>query len=507
MTTETQSVPMYGNFHRPRGFGILKMGPLGSVLAGIAGLIAVVLVPSAGIVVAVAFVIVVGAALAGVSIPWRHNMTVLDHLVIRLGFMRAEKAGSTLYIPGSLTDMGGHRLPGVLADSKLAVWEDHNGDPFTLLRYPANRAFVIPFRSEPDGSSLVDPSDMTEQISNFGAFLGGLAYESGLKQAAFTIESSQDPGSALVREMDGHVSSKASKLSKEWAAEVKTTYPTGGSTIRAYGSLSYVAPKMGTDMHGNKVKGQDPADIVGALVKNRLPDLLSDLNETGAGLANAMTAEETIEAVRCAYNPGDRAIYDEMASRGEQPPVQLWNSVGPSGAVEHWNYYEHGDGASITWEVTGFVSAQMAAKALAPLLEPTEGVAIKRITFLYRPVDPAKAGGIAESNFNAAEGRARNQKKPSAESARESAEADQIRKASAAGHALEDFAILITVTVTDKDKLSYARQTIKQLGPTARLLLHAMNGTQAAAFAQCVGPLGLMTDHHLNIPTAISKGL
>lgn len=500
----------YGGFHHPQGFGILGLGPIGSLIAGAGAFGTVLLIPWAGAAVAIVFGLVIAVGLAGAVARGKDRKSFFDKLTARFGFRRTVKTGSNLYIPGSLTYMGGHRLPGVLANSELAEWRDKNDDPFTLLRYPADRTLVVPLMAEPDGSSLLGDEDLAEQVDEFGLFLSSLGFEPDLIQAAFTVESSKDPGSALNRELADHAAPEASSLAQEWATEVRATYPQGGSTIRSYGSLSYKAPKAEVDMAGKKIKGLPASEIVGRSVASRLPGLLAKLNNTGSGIVHAMTPEELIETTRCAYNPEDRKMYDELASLGQDPPVQLWDSVGPSAGQAHAKYYEHGGAASITWEGTGFITPQVAARALAPLLAPIDTedkVAVKRISFLYHPIDPAKSAIIAETNHSAAVNARINKKKKTAASKRKVDEADRIRKREAAGHALLDFSILVTATVLDVKDLPAARTFIERLGPTSRLHLHPMDKVQDSAFAQGQAQLGLVTQQHLAIPTAFTKGL
>jgi hypothetical protein len=507
VTSVENEVPTYGGFHRPKGFGVGPFGPIGTMLLTGLAFLVMLLVPLAGVVTAIAVGLIGGLTL--LSLVWRDrwNQSPLDRLSTKLGYRNAKKIGATEYRPGVLTHFGAHKLPGVLADSHLHEWKDKSGAVFTILAYPGDKLFVVNIGAEPDGALMVDPEDLTAQVDKYGEWMSSLAFEStDLIQAAVCLETGQDSGASLKLEMDNNGAENASWLSKKWARDVKTHYPQGTSAVRAYITLTFKAPPPQVDMAGNKIKGQSALEAIGRLVADRLPHLLEDLPETGAGEVAALTLDELIKTVRCAYNPEQQAIYDECAAKGLPDPVTLWDNVGPSATSAHWDHYVHSGGASITWETSGFVSRRVVAKVLMPVLEPTPKVT-KRMTFLYKMIDPALAGAIAESDHRAAEGRITNAKKPTARQHRTAHEANVVRSNEANGSALMNFAILLTATVLDIEDLPQARATVDHQGPTARLMLRLMYGVQDSAFAQALGPLGLVTEKHLNIPTALTNGI
>lgn len=507
MSTAEDELPTYGGFHRPKGFGVGPFGPIGTFLLIILAVVTMLLVPLAGVGVAIPFGLL--GLFILLSLVWRDRwqQSPLDKLGVRLGFRRAKREGATQYRPGNLSHIGAHRLPGVLADSELHEWEDNTGAVFTILEYPRTKLYVVNIAADPDGAGMIDPEDLTTQVERYGDWMAALAHESvDLVQSAVTLESSQDSGAGLKLEMDANASPNASWLSKKWAKDIKSKYPQGTSVIRAYITLTFRAPKPQLDLEGNKIKGQSSLEAIGRLIADRMPHLLEELPETGAGEVEPMTSEALIETVRCAYNPEDRDIYDECAARGEKPPLTLWDNVGPTASDAPWGHYQHSGGVSITWETTGFVSRRVIAKVLMPILDPTPGVT-KRVTFLYKIIDPAESGQIAERDHQAAEGRIISAKKPTARQRRTAHEADVVRSNEASGAALMNFAILVTATVRDLANINEARATVDHQGPTARLMLRLMHGTQDSAFAQGLGVLGLVTEKHLNVPTYLTNGI
>jgi hypothetical protein len=506
-TSEVEVAKKYGNFHKPKGFGIGPFGTLGTGLLVALAFIVILAIPLFGIITAV----VVGmlGMLVLMSMVWkdRYDQSILDRLQDRRGYAADVRANVLEYLPGTLTYIGSHRLPGVLADSKLHIWTDKDGEEFTILEYPGTKGYVVNIGAESDGASLIDPDELTAMVMIYGDWISDLAHESeDLLQAAVCIETSQGTGPGLKLELSSNASETASSLSKEWASQVTKTYPKGTTSIRSYITLSFRAPKPDLDLNGKKIKGQSPLEAIARMVADRLPSLLESLPETGAGEVHALTYSELVEAALCAYNPDRREIYDECAAQGIEPPVVLWDNAGPNGSVKRWNYYQHGtEHASVTYEAAKFISTSVTSKVLMPLLEPTDGV-IKRMTWLYKPVPPELSGVMAERDHHAADGRVKNAKKPTARQKRTASEAETVRNHEADGNALVNFAILFTATVLLKD-LNLARSVVKRQGPRARMLLREQNGCQDSSFAQACGFFGLVTSSHLSTPTTFLSGV
>jgi hypothetical protein len=143
--------------------------------------------------------------------------------------------------------------------------------------------------------------------------------------------------------------------------------------------------------------------------------------------------------------------------------------------------------------------------------EPPEAVNTLRVTWLYRPISPDRTAFIAEADHRAAQQRAGSVKKGTARDAEDVEATNRTRVAEAHGKGLSNFACLVTATVLNADDgaevkaVKRATSGIAHMGPAARLRLRVMRNSQAPAFAQCLGVLGLVTSAHLLIPTAIRK--
>ena len=185
-------------------------------------------------------------------------------------------------------------------------------------------------------------------------------------------------------------------------------------------------------------------------------------------------------------------------------PDLRWSDVGPTAAQAGWDSYRHDSAKSVTWAMTQAPRGLVQSGVLARLLAPHRDIARKRVTLLYKPIDPARAATLVQSDVRAAEFKATSTNKPAARDtlALRSAQATESEEASGAG--LVNFGILVTATVIDPVKEAEARAAVDNLGATARLRLRPVYGSQDSAFAAAL-PLGLVLTKHVAVPAALRE--
>jgi hypothetical protein len=144
--------------------------------------------------------------------------------------------------------------------------------------------------------------------------------------------------------------------------------------------------------------------------------------------------------------------------------------------------------------------------ALLPLLEANDGVAIKRVTIIVRPVPPERSAQIVERNHNDAEARLGDATLPTARQRRAVRDADKARQSEADGYAVADVALLVTATVP-YDQLARAHAAVSRLAPSARLHMRQMYGQQDVGFAASIGVLGLVPESYLTVSPALINGV
>lgn len=495
-------------FYKPKRLGFWHLGPIGSgvcVLAAFGCIFSI----AAGqpLYVSVAIIAATLLILGYVSAPDTFGKSALQRHLPWVAWRRADRQGLTSYVP-----MGEHKLPGVLASSELYEFTTGSGEPFAMVRYPSTHLYAVTVACQPDGASMLDPSDIAGQVLRHGELLGSLAQEPDLTQVIITIETTADGGPALQASIRSKEADDAHPLSKVLMTKALEKYPRGSQGVLVSATATFRAPAAEIDLDGKRVKTRnqvDEVEQVGTLLATRLPHLWADLPECGAGNPVPYTTDDLIERVRVAFNPGDRRIYSDARAAGKPRPLSLWTSAGPSGHYDHWNWYEHGDGGSISWEFTGFTGPLIQADGLLPLLE-TGGKddTATRISIIYRPLPAARAARAVESNYNAAKGRKADANRPKAAHSISVDDADRARYAAAAGHGVFDFSIVVTTTAENaRTLLPKAKAAVAGLAPNARLRLRPYNGVQAAMFAQGLGPLGLVMDKHLRLPAALTNGV
>lgn len=497
-------------FYRPRGWGILGLGPVGTAVLIVGVLIcAVCIAIPGGTWVMLITVLAVGAFLLWAAVPDRHGRTGMMRHLTKRGFRKARKAGSTMYTPGGLTDMGTHRLPGALASSHLSTWRSPAGEEFAILTYPKSSFYVVTASASPDGASLLDEADMLTQVEHYDNWISELAQQPDFVQAIVTIETAPHSGPLMRKAVTAGQSDRATALSRTIVGELIDQFPQGTHGVSVTATATFRAPRPEIGMDGKPIprSEREPQDeLVGRLLADRVPHLFDGLPECGAGSVRLLDSEELIERVRVAYNPSDRKAYEDARAAGQDRPVTLWSSAGPHAANEHWNYYEVGGGAAITWEFTGFTTQVIQATGLLPLFESDPGSST-RVSIIYQPLAPEVASRTVERNFNSAVSRYKDSRKPTARQLLAVQRAHQARTSEARGRALVDFTVLVTRTVEDVQRLPQTRASIGRLGPSARLNLRPCDGQQAVAFAQGIGPLGLVANHHLRMPQGLMSGI
>ncbi|MFW5421088.1 hypothetical protein J0910_31230 [Nocardiopsis sp. CNT-189] len=473
----------------------MGLGALGTVGLLLGLMISVFAVMAGGLAAGAVAAVLLGTVLLVLLVKDRHGRSLLSRAGIRLGWANARSAGSHLYRSGPLgrAGWGTYQLPGLAAPSRLSEHEDSYGRKFALIHVPFTSHYTVVLGSDPDGASLVDRSQVDQWVAGWGAWLANLGEEPGVEAAQVTIETAPDTGHRLRREITANTDPDAPALAKQMLEEVTRTYPSGSSQVRAYITVTFKAV-------GSTGKRRE-AEEVGRDLATRLPSLTGRLAATGAGAARPLTAAELCEAVRTAYDPAAAQIIDQARADGEATEMD-WANVGPAAAEAFWEHYRHDSGLSVSWTMTEAPRGNVQSAILERLVKPHRDIARKRVTLLYRPLDPARAAAVVESDLRAAQFRATSNRKPAARDMVATRQAQATANEEATGAALVNFGVLVTATVTDPARLPDAKAAVDNLAATARLRLRTAYGSQDAAFAAGL-PLGLVLPRHLRVPAEL----
>lgn len=498
MTTDTSTTSprMFDHFRRPQSAGLGKLGMAGTLVLFAGSVVGILLVPIFGLVYGLGFGAIVAVFLLITSTTDRHGRTLASVAATWVTFQVAKRRGHTQYKAGPLSRLGTYPLPGVLAATELTEWEDSSGQPFALVATPQTGHYAVTFRCYLDGGSLVDNADRMAAVDRYGEWLAFLPTEPGCVQAMVVVETAPDSGSVLRRELTSRTSDKASDLARDVVAGIAADYPVGGADARAWVTLTF------TGRRGRKATADDVAGQLAA----RLPKLREKLAGTGVAIVHNADAHTLTEAVRVAYDPAAADVIAENAAEGGPRWEMPWSSVGPAAAVTAWDHYRHDSGLSVTWSMSDVVG-RVTDEGLAPILRPHPDVPHKRVALIYTVRDIGDGAQRVQKDLRAAELRRDSTRTPSARLNRAVTSAAATADEEANGHALTDFAVIVTATVRSADQLDDAVAAIDSVAPAARLLLRRENGTQAAAFAQGLPGVGLITSAHLRVPTILRESM
>lgn len=498
---DTDSGPRtYGNWRPPASPGILGLGSVGTgiLLAGL--IVVVIMLMVGGWAPALLVAAILAAGMATVLSKDRHGRSLVARAGARAAWWQTRSKGTNVYRsgPNGRALWGTFQLPGIVAGTRLSEWQDSYGRPFALVHTPATGSFAVVMGAEPDGAALVDVEQVDTWVAEWGHWLAALADEPGVEAAAVTIETAPDTGSRLRREVESNVDPDAPGFARAVLAEIVDTYPAGSSTVKAYVTVTFSAAR-----HAGGAKRS--AEQMGRDLAARLPGLTAGLSATGAGAARPLSAQELCEVIRVAYDPAAAPILDAARAAGTTPELS-WPDVGPAAAQASWGSYRHDSGTSCTWAMSSAPRGQVQSGVLSRLLAPHRDIARKRVTLVYRPIDPGRAAAIVEADLRAAEFRATSTAKPAAHDtlAVRSAAATASEEASGAG--LVNFGLFVTATVLDPAVMPEARAAIDMLAATARIRLRLVCGSQDSAFAAAL-PLGLVLPKHVKVPAELREKL
>ncbi|MGX1163528.1 hypothetical protein FBY31_4348 [Arthrobacter sp. SLBN-100] len=490
----------YGNWRVPKSAGLASLSAINTGIAFSGLLLTIISFMIWGLWIGLAVFVVTGILVLALSLKDKHGQSAIDRFATKMTFRMSRSSGTNLYRSGPLgvTEWGMYQLPGLAAQSALYEFTDSYKRPFAMLHVPATSHFTVIFSTEPDGASLVDPEQVDAWVANWGGWLAGLADEAGLDAAAVTVETAPDSGYRLRNEVEMNIDPNAPEFAQAILREVVDTYPEGSATVRAWVSLTFNSSlRSGSKKH-------TPEDVARDLA-SRIPGLSARLQSTGAGIARPMSAQELCEVVRIAYDPPAALIIDEAHAAGS--PVSLtWGEVGPTATQASWDEYRHDSAFSVSWTMTGAPRGSVNSSVLSRLLAPHGDIDRKRVSLLYRPMDSATAATVVERDQNNANVAITSDTRPSARALVDARSAVQTAQEEARGAGLVNFGMVVTATVTDRDRLPDAVAAIEQTSGTARVLLRRAYGAQDTAFAASL-PLGLVLPKHSMVPSEIKAAL
>jgi hypothetical protein len=474
----------YGNWKRLDSPGILGLGKLGTALLAV-DLIISVFISMQNFLFAIIWFLITGGLLFLIVRKNKHNMSILYQLILHFQFMRQKMAHRGIYRSGPLSHIpnGSYRLPSIAANTTLMKYFDPQGREVGILVHN-NRYITFVLQSEPEGAQLLDQETINQQVSRYGSFLNNLNNEPGLESVSVTVETEPENGLKLRKEVNAHLSENASDFAKATMAEIVENYPAGSASINVYTALTYSLQKLQADKR--------PIEDIILDIVQRIPLLASSLEASGAGVCRAMNCWQLYREIRTAYDPDSSSLFEEADLEEEQ--LVDWNNVGPSIAVNKWDYYVTDSGVHKTWIMSQPPRGLVMSSVLTRLLDPNPNFKRKRVTLIYKPMQFEESSRKVEDDLTNAQFKANNEKRATARQQIAVQQAAQSAAEEARGATLIRFGMVVTVTIDSTEQLNQTDAIMTNLSAGSHIVLRSANGTQDSAFIAGL-PLGLILDN------------
>ena len=502
MTTENDPMEprTYGNWIRPRSPGLAGLGTIGTVLLFIGAIVAIICFMRTSFAWGLGVLGATGLLLAMGVWKDKHGISVLERMGERMAWWRRSRGKHTWYRSGTVSRIpwGTCQLPGILARTTLRESDDAFGQRFAVIEAPSQSTYTAVLTCSPEGTQLVDGFDIDRRVAAWGQFLAIVGSEPGIAGLSVTIEGAPDTGMRLSKRVEDRISRDAPPFATDVIRQVVSMQPEGSSQVQAYVAITWNAATR-------KGGRRRDADTVTRELAARLPVLAQTLEMTGAGAVRNCTAQDICEFTRIAYDPAVASLIEEGVMTGQTAAIR-WPDTGPAATEETWDTYRHDSGVSTTWMMTGAPRGLIQSGVLSALLTPNRKIWRKRVTLLFRPIDPAVAAVLVEADRREAEFAATSSVRPSARDITRVKAARATANEEAGGAGLVNFGLLATATWRPSDEARDVVAAMDSAAAISRVQLRPCYGMQQTAFAACL-PLGMQLERFLSLSAEIGSKL
>ena len=442
--------------------------------AVLAPLLAVSAFPAAALPLFAVSALVIGAVVVRVG-----GVSLVDVVVRRARFHRAQAAGWTQLSAGVLTEHPrGADLPGVLAPLRPLDVDDGRGGRHALLWHRRTGTLTAVLRCSPIGLDLADPERADGWVAAWGALLADLGYLPLVRHIAVTVDTAPTGGGATRDHIAAALDPTAPPLARRIMAELVDLTPATAAQTDTRVAVCF-DPARATPR---------PSDLLAGAVEvgRRLPAVENQLAACGVAVMGRATTAWLTARIRAAFDPHLRA---DLTRHSDQDALLTWRDAGPVGARDRWDSYRHEGGLSVTWALREAPRQAVGAGVLAPLLSP--GPFTRRTTWLYQPYPAEQAAAKVENEVTSGQvRRAWAERTRRDETQRDRDDRDralQSAREEAQGAGVGRFTVYVTTTVLHDDDLPAAVADVEQRAGQSKLRLRRLRGAQAAGFAASLG--------------------
>ncbi|WP_280459506.1 SCO6880 family protein [Nocardia carnea] len=486
---------MYGRWERPRSAGFFGL-TWGVSLLGLALVIAVMATftltrsPSiAGVVLAFSVVVFVPMAVV------RNGRTGWEIAALWIQFAFSRSRGELVYRSGRFARIPGvARLPGLLADSRLAEYETPGGRRFAMVTVRRSSHYTVIVRVIPRGKELVDQAQIDGWVQAYGDFLATQSRSGEVVAVTSVLDNVVETRLKQSREVARLVRSDAPEFARSVMREAVAD--TGGVGVRIEARIAITYRGIGR----GRIRGDEAEQA--REIGQRLQGVLSHMAR--AGLAGTpLQAWEALGLVRTRYDLASQR--DVEIAGADITGTQSWDSVGPLAHEDRWDQYVHDGARSITWEMDAAPRGAVMETVLEELLRPRPDVPRKRVAIVYRLHSAGEATQLVDSDFRDAVAAEQTERGIATASARiRVGNTQAAREEQARGAGLTRFGLLVTVTDHLDGDLPGIEASVQGMAAASRLSVRRCYGSQAAAFAASLG-IGLILPEHVSISKRVSS--
>ena len=379
------------------------------------------------------------------------------------------------------------KLPNVLGTLKISEHEDSMRRRFAVIHH-ANGNLTVVMAAAPSGETLVDEYDFETKVALWGRIFEDVAQTPGLEWVTSTQQTSPDTGSRIRQEVTSHESAQASDLSRLVMRRVVADASGTGIKTSSWLTLTFVPTSMNTGM------GKEKRAI--KQICTQLPELLVRVAESCSGAVQLLTCDDLTRLVREAWDPEIEAVFEAADAQGRVVDVK-WHEAGPVSFDAGWDRMNHDSGASVTLAMTAPPLNEMSSTRLRSLMAAHSDVPCKRVTMIYKVMDPVKATETSERDVDKSSNALKMNKRPTEAKKSILAKARKTAAEVAEGAALMDFGVVITATVPQgpdvDERLEQARAAARSAAGSSSIQVRDAYGAQAFAFAMGL-PLGIVPE-------------
>lgn len=483
--------PTYGNLRRPITSGLYRFSTAQTAGLFVAGAFGVILSFTAGLWRTAGYMLVVGLIAWIASVRDVHGTNYFMRRKEKRMYKKARRRKTNLFRTGLLNvSKSAHtrtKLPNVLGTLKVSVHEDSTRRRFGIIHH-SNGNLTVVMALAPSGETLVDEYDFEGKVALWGRMFEDAAQTPGLEWVTTTLQTSPDTGSRIHQEVTSHESAHASELSRQIMRRVVADASGTGVKTSTWLTLTFVPASMNT--------GINKEERAIKQICTSLPELLVKVAESCSGAVQLLTPGDLTRLVREAWDPEIEAVFDAAAAQGRVVDVE-WHEAGPVSFDAGWDRMNHDSGASSSLTMTAPPLNEMLSTRLRSLMAAHSDVPCKRVTMIYKVMDPVKATETSERDVDKASNALKMGKRPTEAKKSVLAKARKTAAEVAEGAALMDFGMVITATVPQGDevdeRLEQARAAAKAAAGSSSIQVRDAFGAQAFTLAMGL-PLGIVPE-------------